>query len=154
MRENNNATLGKRTTDKANYDKVVVTREQAVLATGRDPSPIPQCTGHRHPSPASSPRLDTRGPGHTLTANDLGHMFRAGHGHALRYVLGLLGRAGEQRSVEETEWRFGTCRTVGGVIQVEHGQLQRSLQGSVSFHAINLRHGGCLLAISCAVLLL
>ena len=46
MRENNNATLGKRTTDNANYDKVVVTREQAVLATGRDPPPIPKCTAH------------------------------------------------------------------------------------------------------------
>lgn len=33
--KNNNATLGKRTTDNANYDKVVVTREQAVLATDR-----------------------------------------------------------------------------------------------------------------------
>ena len=58
----------------------------------------------------------------TLSAYDLRHVLRAGHGDALGDVLRLLGRAREQgRITEVAEGGILAGRGVRSVVQIEHG---------------------------------
>ena len=85
----------------------------------------------------------------TLSADDLGHMFRAGNGDALGDILRLLGRAGQQRAgvtaVEVAERRLlaarsrvRRCGVVPADVDIQHRELERRLQRPVSLHAVNL----------------
>lgn len=81
----------------------------------------------------------------TLTSNDLGHVFAAGHRHALGHVLALLGPGlvveGVGGSVEGLDDAVGHAddgggvyargRTAGSVLEAEHRQLEGEGQGAL-----------------------
>ena len=87
--------------------------------------------------------------GRTLSADDIGHMCRAGNGDALGDILRLLWRAGQQRAgvtaVEVAERRLlaararvRRCGVVPANVDIQHRELERRLQRLASLHAVNL----------------
>ena len=79
-----------------------------------------------------------------MSPDDLGNVLRSRNGDALCDVLRLFraeGRSG-RRVVEQSVRWIGTSRAVGGIVEIEHGELQSGEEGSIVAHdsAFNLSH--------------